>query len=108
MGVKRPRLLLVTGAYSPEFSAGGLQCQAVARILHDRASVVVLTTATDASLPRHDRVDGVEVSRITVTQDSWSPVRATVRILAELVRLLPSVDVVHIQGFSSKNILIAA
>ncbi len=104
----RPRVLLVAGAYAPEFSAGGLQSQAVARALHVRMDIVVLTTATDPTLRRHDTVDGVEVSRITVTQGGWSFVRATFRMLAELIRLLPRVDLVHIQGFSSKNILIAA
>ena len=102
------RALLVTGAYAPEFSAGGLQCQAAARILRDRASVVVLTTATDPNLRRHDTVDGVDVSRITVAQSRWSSVRAAVRMMTELIRLLPRVDLVHIQGFSSKNILITA
>ena len=105
---RQPRALLVTGAYAPEFSAGGLQCQAAARILHDRAGVLVLTTATDPTLRRHDTVDGVAVSRITVAQGSWSSARATVRMMAELFRLLPLVDLVHIQGYSSKNILIAA
>lgn len=104
----RPRVLFVTGAYAPEFSAGGLQSQAAARLLHDRANVVVLTTATDPTLPHIDTVDGVDVFRITVTQSSWSSARATVRMMTELVRLLPRVDLVHIQGFSSKNIPISA
>lgn len=108
MGVTRPRLLLVTGAYFPEFSAGGLQCRAATPILRGRASVVVLTTATDPALPHRDTVDGVDVTRITVTPGSWSSARATVRMVTELVRLLPRIDLVHIQGFSSKNILISA
>ena len=104
-----PRVVLVTGAYAPEFSAGGLQSQAAARILHGRASVVVLTTATDPTLRGHDTVDGVAVSRVTVAKNSrWSAVRATLGMLIELARLLPRVDLVHIQGFSSKNILITA
>ena len=105
---QRPRVLFVTGAYAPEFSAGGLQSQAAARILRDRASVVVLTTATDPTLRRHDAVDGIDVSRITVIQGNWSSVRASVRMLTELASLLPRVHLVHIQGFSSKNILITA
>ncbi len=102
-----PRALFVTGAYSPEFSAGGLQCQAAARALHHRASAVILTTATDPTLSARDTVDGVDVSRIIVTQGHWSSARATVRMMTELVRLLPRVDLVHIQGFSAKNILIS-
>jgi hypothetical protein len=38
MVMRAPRVLLVTGAYAPEFSAGGLQCQAAARILQARTS----------------------------------------------------------------------
>ena len=63
MDVRRPRLLLVTGAYSPEFSAGGLQSQAVARALGDRAVVSILTTATDPALKTYDTIEGVAVTR---------------------------------------------
>ena len=48
------RVLLVTGAYFPEISSGGLQCQAVARHLGARGSFSVLTTATDAALASHE------------------------------------------------------
>ncbi len=34
--------------------------------------------------------------------------RATLQMLVELARILPRVDLVHVQGFSTKNILIAA
>ena len=103
-----PRILLVVGAYFPELSAGGLQSRLVARCLSGRVSPRILTTATDPTLRRHDTVDGVGVSRITVAQNGRSAMRATVRMLIELARLLPKVDLVHIQGFSSKSILISA
>lgn len=104
-----PRVLLVTGAYSPEFSAGGLQSQAVARVLGDRAGIRILTTATDPALKRDDLVEGIPVSRVVVDLNGrWSAVRATLRMLAALLRLVPRVDLVHIQGFSTKNILISA
>jgi glycosyltransferase involved in cell wall biosynthesis len=104
-----PRVLFVTGAYSPEFSAGGLQSQAVARVLGDRAAIRVLTTATDPTLKRDDIVDGVPVSRVMVDRAGKGPgIHATLRMLIELMRILPDVDLVHVQGFSTKNILIAA
>ena len=102
-------MLFVTGAYAPEFSAGGLQSQAVARVLGDRAAIRILTTATDPALKRHDIVEGIPVSRVVVDRASrWSGGRATVRMLVELMRIVPRVDLVHVQGFSTKNLLIAA
>ncbi|MGE0865659.1 MAG: glycosyltransferase family 4 protein [Vicinamibacterales bacterium] len=99
----------MTGAYAPEFSAGGLQCQAVAGALKGRANFTVLTTATDSTLLPRERVEGVVVHRVAVVHGGrWSAVVAIIRMAIQLVRLLPSADLVHIQGFSSKNILISA
>jgi glycosyltransferase involved in cell wall biosynthesis len=99
------RVLLVTGAYAPEISSGGLQCQAVARNLRGRAEVRVLTTAVDSTLRARDIIEGVGVSRVGIDVGSrCSKARATVRILAELSRVVPCVDVVHLHGFSQKNI----
>lgn len=104
----RPRALLVTGAYSPELSSGGLQSQAVARVLHRRMDIVVLTTSTNPALPARDTVEGVPVSRICVDVESrWSLVMATLRMTTELLRLLPRVNFPHIQGYSTKNILVS-
>jgi glycosyltransferase involved in cell wall biosynthesis len=102
-------VLFVTGAYFPEFSAGGLQSQAVARLLKGRAECHVLTTSIRAGLPPHDRVEDVAVTRVYVARTSrLSTALATVRMLVALIRLLPRVDVVHVQGFSTKNILVMA
>ena len=46
-------VLMVTGAYSPEISSGGLQSQIMAGALRGRAEVRVLTTALDPTTPRH-------------------------------------------------------
>jgi glycosyltransferase involved in cell wall biosynthesis len=103
------RVMLVTGAYFPEISSGGLQCQAVARYLGARARFRVLTTATDPTLPAHETVDGVEVSRVQVDVGSaGSKARAFLALLQELLRRVPRIDAVHLQGFSRKNILIVA
>lgn len=104
-----PSVLWVTGAYYPEFSAGGLQCQAVARVLDGRAHLKVLTTATTQGLPFREVVDGVSVSRVIVSVASrWSVVTASACFVAELLRLVPRAELVHIQGYSTKNILVAA
>ena len=104
----RPREVLITGAYFPEMSSGGLQSQAAARALHGRMDIVVLTTSTDPALPAHDIVERVPVSRICVDVESrWSLVMATLRMTTELLRLLPRVNFAHIQGYSTKNILVS-
>ncbi len=104
-----PSAIFVTGAYFPELSSGGLQSRAMARLLRGRVSVQVLTTATDPTLTAHDMVDGIPVSRVTIKLSSaWSRAVATVRMFVTLLRILPRVDVVHIQGYSSKNILVSA
>lgn len=103
------RVLLVTGAYFPELSSGGLQSRAVAARLRDRAAFEVLTTATTASLPAHATVDGVAVARVHVTIGSrWSALVASLRMVRALARALPRVDLVHVQGYSAKNIVLAA
>ena len=100
--------MLITGAYFPEMSSGGLQSQAAARALHGRMDIVVLTTSTDPALPAHDIVERVPVSRICVDVESrWSLVMATLRMTKELLRLLPRVNFAHIQGYSTKNILVS-
>lgn len=107
MGVTRPRVLLVTGAYFPEFSAGGLQSRAAASRLADRVQFRVLTTATDPRLPRRAIVDGIEVARVLAGVAGRLPaLRSAVRMVRELLRALPRVDAVHIQGYSSKNIVV--
>lgn len=102
-------MLLVTGAYAPEISSGGLQCQMVARALAGRVRFRVLTTAVDPSLPRQSVVDDVAVSRTVVDVANWqSKLRAADEMIRDLAGLLREVDVVHLHGYSSKNVLVTA
>jgi glycosyltransferase involved in cell wall biosynthesis len=103
------RVLMVTGAYYPEISSSGLQCQAIARTLRDRAVVEVLTTATNPDLPRRELIDGVRVRRVYVdVTRTWSRLRAALLMIVRLVRSVPRVDLVHIHGVSTKNVLVTA
>ncbi|MDP2318108.1 MAG: glycosyltransferase family 4 protein [Acidobacteriota bacterium] len=103
------RVLLVTGAYFPEISSGGLQSRAVAALLRDRVHFQVLTTSTDPRLPSHGVVDGLRVTRVGINvKNRFSVGFATVRMVAELLRIVPHVDIIHVQGYSSKNIVIMA
>lgn len=44
--MRRPAVLVVTGAYYPEISGGGLQAREVIRALRDRVDFAVLTTSS--------------------------------------------------------------
>lgn len=44
---------MVTGAYYPELSGGGLQARTIVRALREDVDFYVLTTTTDASLPSY-------------------------------------------------------
>jgi glycosyltransferase involved in cell wall biosynthesis len=103
-----PSVLLVAGAYYPEISAAGLQCQAVAAELRGRARLSVLVTAVDSRLAGVEAVDGVTVHRLRIdVRSGASKAGATVRLVAALARLLPRVDVVHVHGVSQKNVPVA-
>jgi glycosyltransferase involved in cell wall biosynthesis len=103
------RVLLVTGAYAPEISSGGLQSQMVAAALADRVEFHVLTTAVDPGLPRRSEVDGVPVSRVAVNADSLlSKVTAAAPMLIEVGELMRNTDVVHLHGYSQKNLPVTA
>jgi glycosyltransferase involved in cell wall biosynthesis len=100
-----PRVLLVTGAYYPEISAAGVQCRAAAAALRGRATLSVLTTAVNRALPRADRVDGVPVRRVIVDVASRaSKATASVRMLGDLLQATRSCDIIHVHGFSQKNV----
>jgi len=103
-----PSILLVAGAYYPEISAAGLQCQAVARVLRGRARMSVLVTAVDPALAPTEVVDGVRVTRVGVdVRSRASKASASLRMLRRLASLLPGTDVVHLHGFSQKNVPVA-
>jgi glycosyltransferase involved in cell wall biosynthesis len=100
---------MVTGAYHPEISSSAVQCRDMARLLKGRAEVRVLTTAVDRRLRRADVVDDVRVSRVFVDVTSRpSKLAASFRMIAALLRLMPWCDVVHIHGFSTKNVIVTA
>jgi len=99
------RVLFVTGAYYPEISAAGVQCRAVAAALGDRAICSVVTTAVDPSLVPRTVVDGVTVHRVAVNVGSlWSKASATLQLARVVRQEGRTADVIHIHGFSQKNV----
>src|SRR5258708_4638282 len=103
-----PAVLMVTGAYFPELSGGGLQARGVVRALAGRARFTVLTTSIEPSLPARTTEDGVPIYRIVVDPRSpLSRIRATAQFAAALYSLRRDVDIVNLHGFSKKAVLIA-
>ena len=101
-----PSVLLVVGAYYPEISAAGLQCQAVAAALRGRARFSVLATAVDRALPSFEVVDGVSVFRVGVdVRSRVSKAGAFARFVSRLAR--STMEVIHVHGVSQKNLPVA-
>jgi glycosyltransferase involved in cell wall biosynthesis len=105
---RAPSVLLIAGAYHPEISAAGLQCQAVAAALRGRARFSVLVTAVDAALAPDEVVDGVPVSRVIVDVSSRaSKAAASIRLVSRLAQMRSTVDLIHVHGISQKNVPVA-
>ena len=103
----RPGVLMVTGAYFPELSGGGLQCKALVDALRGEMRFTVLTTCTEPSLPKDDVIDGTPVRRIHVRVSSrMSKATAAWTMARAFVSLASSIDLVHLHGFSQKSILL--
>lgn len=98
-------VLMVTGAYWPELSGGGLQCRTAIQALEGALRFEVLTTCTDSALPRDDVVDGVPVRRVFVdVRRRRSRAAALLRLARGFARAAPRVAIVHLHGFSRKAI----
>lgn len=103
----RPGVLMVTGAYWPELSGGGLQCRTMIQALRDQLRFRVFTTCTDRRLPAVSEVDGIPVTRVHVTVSSrLTKVLAAVRTVWFFLTERDSFQVVHLHGFSQKSVLL--
>lgn len=103
------KVLMVTGAYYPEISSGGLQTKLMAAAMRDEAAVRVLTTALDLRTPRHSVVDDVDITRIHLRAlTTGSKITAAGIVVPDVLRLVRWCDVVHLHGVSSKNIGVTA
>jgi glycosyltransferase involved in cell wall biosynthesis len=104
----KPRVLMVTGAYFPETSGGGLQARMVVRALRGQADFSVLTTSADRSLPARSDEDGIPIRRVFVdVRSRLSQVTAGVRLAAAFLGLSSRFQIVNLHGFSRKAILLA-
>ena len=100
-------VLMVTGAYYPELSGGGLQARAVVHALKDRVDFMVLTTSTDAALPAHAQEDAVPIYRMLVNVGQRSSeMVAALKTVAFCVRAQHRFDIINVHGFSRKSVLL--
>ena len=100
---------MVTGAYFPELSGGGLQARAVVQALRQQVNFSVLTTSADPSLPAQSSEEGVTIQRVYVdVRRSASQFTAAVRLALAFVRSASQIDIVNLHGFSRKAILLVA
>ena len=103
----RSAVLMVTGAYFPELSGGGLQARTMTRALRQWLDFEVFTTCTDRSLPHHECVEGTRVTRVYVDVGRpFTKITAAARTVWFFLARSRSFDVVHLHGFSQKSILI--
>ena len=104
---ERLGVLMVTGAYYPELSGGGLQARAVVQALAPRVNFSVLTTSIQPQLPAHAVEDGVAVYRILVrVGERRSELTAAVKTLLYFARMQHRFDIVNVHGFSRKSVLL--
>ena len=104
---RTPRVLMITGAYYPEVSGGGLQCKAIVDALRSQARFAVLTTCTDSALPSDDEVNGTPVRRVYIdVSKPGSRVLAAVGFIRQFMALSSTFDIVHLHGYSQKSTLV--
>jgi glycosyltransferase involved in cell wall biosynthesis len=100
-------VLMVTGAYYPELSGGGLQARAVVHALKRRVNFMVLTTSIQPALPAHQDDDGVAVYRILVRiGQRASELTAALKTVAFFARTQHRFQIVNVHGFSRKSVLL--
>lgn len=98
---------MVTGAYFPELSGGGIQARAVARALKGQAQFLVLTTSIQPALPAAAVEDDVPIYRVQVDPGSVaSTIRASFQLARHVIALRRRYDIVNLHGFSRKAVLL--
>ena len=98
---------MVTGAYFPELSGGGLQCRTMIHVLGEWFDFEVLTTCTDPKLPPVQVVEGTLVTRVYVdVSRPMTKVAAACRTVMFFLRRHATFEAVHLHGFSQKSVLV--
>ena len=99
---------MLTGAYYPELSGGGLQCRTLVNALKASVGFTVLATSRRSDLPALASVDGVPVYRVALRGHRGELPVAGWRLLRTFIGLRRDVDIVHFHGFTSKMLVVYA
>ncbi len=97
---------MVTGAFCPEISGAGLQCRTLMRSLRNsNIRFFVLTTTRDFFLKDNDL--DMNIFRIYVgNMGFYAKFKAALNVISIFLKIQYKIDIIHIHGFSNKNILI--
>ncbi|MDO8603545.1 MAG: glycosyltransferase family 4 protein [Candidatus Omnitrophota bacterium] len=96
---------MVTGAFFPEVSGGGLQCKTLIEALRENIRPYVITTSAIRKSLRRGRIDGIEVFRIYLDPRSFiSKFRAFFNLLLDFLKIQSRIDIIQLNGFTQKNI----
>lgn len=105
--MERPTgVCMVTGAFYPEISGGGLQCRTLIDALkYKNFRFYVLTTANE-SLSR-DKNFSIDITRVVIRKiNPLNKLRAILQFTYAFLKRLDKIDIVHLHGFSDKTLLI--
>lgn len=104
---KRPiGICMVTGAFHPEISGGGLQCRTLANSLKKGGFRFFILATTRSLLPDEVK-SGVFIFRVNVGNMAFlDKIKIGIRIALIFLKLNNRIDVIHLHGFSNKTVLI--
>jgi len=110
IGVTRNKTLgicMLTGAFYPEISGGGLQCRTLVNALkHDKDSRFFILTTTRNPLLKDENSD-LYIKRIYVGDMSFTAkFIATLQFIRAFLSIRDKIDIVHLHGFSDKTLLV--
>lgn len=105
--MKKIGVCMITGSFYPDISGGGIQALNLMRRLRDKINFTVLTGCIDYSLASQDEVEGFKVFRLKMKRDNFiSKLLAGLNIIRILSKLRKDIDILHLHGFTKKNLVI--
>jgi len=101
-------ICMVTGAYWPQVSGGGIQCKTIVDALGADVECLVLTTCTTPGLPPVEKVGWATVHRVFVdpAKRGWR-FRALRQFIGQWWGLRRRVTILHLHGISLKTLGLA-
>jgi len=96
---------MLTGAFYPEISGGGIQAWTLINALNTKINFYVITTSHDFSLPRRECIGNVNLYRVIIRPNHiFSKVQSLIWFLRVFLKIRKRINILHFHGFSQKNI----